>query len=265
MKNTLLINIINLPGPSKLIHGQAGIPSQLRSGISNCLQPGCVRGSNRITETVRKQPAAAFGNEAGSITIFRWCPILVNYIHRITANPGKSFNISVRKAFLDCSGCFFQVSNFEGPWITASLAVVITVYVIDLPFPPNLNRLRPASPPICTPAFPTSFNFETSVDAMADFIPSVKTGPDPSASSSDLLLSSVNSPDAYDMVRGKLHKSANAFRSCFLNADFILEAASLIFSVPPVSALRNKQPRVFWMQHTQALRELRLQEPVYRW
>ncbi|MCQ5146656.1 S-methyl-5-thioribose kinase, partial [Enterocloster bolteae] len=38
-----------------------------------------------------------------------------------------------------------------------------------------------------------------------------KTGPDPSASSSDLLLSSVNSPDAYDMVRGKLHKSANAF------------------------------------------------------
>ena len=98
---------------------------------------------------------------------------------------------------------------------------------------------------------------------MADFIPSVKTGPDPSASSSDLLLSSVNSPDAYDMVRGKLHKSANAFRSCFLNADFILEAASLIFSVPPVSALRNKQPRVFGMQHTQALRELRLQEPVY--
>ena len=64
--------------------------------------------------------------------------------------------------------------------------------------------------PICTPAFPTSFNFETSVDAMADFIPSVKTGPVPSASSSDLLLSSVNSPDAYDMIRGKLHKSANA-------------------------------------------------------
>ena len=28
MKNTLLINIINLPGSSKLIHGQAGIPSQ---------------------------------------------------------------------------------------------------------------------------------------------------------------------------------------------------------------------------------------------
>ncbi|MDB2141499.1 hypothetical protein [Enterocloster clostridioformis] len=34
------------------------------------------------------------------------------------------------------------------------------------------------------------------------------------------------------MASGKLHKSANAFRSCFLNADFTLEDASLTYFCP---------------------------------
>lgn len=41
------------------------------------------------------------------------------------------------------------------------------------------------------------------------------------------------------MASGKLHKSANAFRSCFFNADFTLEAASLIFFCPSLTYLAN--------------------------
>lgn len=54
-----------------------------------------------------------------------------------------------------------------------------------------------------------------------------------------LFLSSASSPDAYDMASGKPHKSANAFRSCFFNADFTLEAASLIFFCPSLTYLAN--------------------------
>lgn len=78
MKNTLLINIINLqkfPLQTDAWTGRNPL-LKLRSGIFNCLQNDADPSVavTRITETVRKTATAlhaAFGNEAGSITIFR--------------------------------------------------------------------------------------------------------------------------------------------------------------------------------------------------